>query len=330
MITPSQRGTTTVSEKAVRRIAGRAAAEALPGRAVTATGVTAAVRGQRAEVSLDLALPYPAPVADSVGLVQEHVAARTRQLSGLDVPRAEVSVRALRADAPLLRADAPLLRAGPPAGGDARPAARRWWSSRRLPVAVVSGAAALVCGALTLDVARVRLLGLPPARWRGGAVDWLSTHGSGDLPVVLGGAGAALTGLVLVVLAVTPGQRRLLPLSPPVDQPVFALDRSAVSARVEEAVSDVAGIGRVRVRVGRRRVLVRARLSFGDREAARIGVEAAARLAVGGCALRRAPRLRVRLQPDPAWRQSPAVDPAPVRQPAEKAPVAPPTQGRQT
>ncbi|MEV5134874.1 Asp23/Gls24 family envelope stress response protein, partial [Streptomyces sp. NPDC053705] len=76
-----------MSEKAVRRIAGRAAAEALPGRAVTATGVTAAVRGQRAEVSLDLALPYPASVADSVGLVQEHVAARTRQLSGLDVPR---------------------------------------------------------------------------------------------------------------------------------------------------------------------------------------------------------------------------------------------------
>ncbi|PWS51294.1 hypothetical protein DLE01_13325, partial [Streptomyces sp. FT05W] len=128
------------------------------------------------------------------------------------------------------------------------PIARRWWSSRRLPVAVVTGAAALVCGALTLDVARVRLLGLPPARWRGGAVDWLSTHGAGDLPVVLGGAGAALAGLVLVVLAVTPGQRRLLPLSPPVDQPVFALDRSAVSALVEEAVSDVAGIGRVRVR----------------------------------------------------------------------------------
>ncbi|MFJ9877364.1 DUF6286 domain-containing Asp23/Gls24 family envelope stress response protein [[Kitasatospora] papulosa] len=323
MITPSQRGTTTVSEKAVRRIAGRAAAEALPGRAVTATGVTAAVRGQRAEVSLDLALPYPATVADSVGLVQEHVATRIRQLSGLDVPRAEVSVRALRADAPLLRA-------GPPAGGDTRPAARRWWSSRRLPVAVVTGAAALVCGALTLDVARVRLLGLPPARWRGDAVDWLSTHGAGDLPVVLGGAGAALTGLVLVVLAVTPGQRRLLPLSPPVDQPVFALDRSAVSALVEEAVSDVAGIGRARVRVGRRRVLVRARLSFGDREAARVGVEAAARLAVGGCALPRAPRLRVRLQPDQAWRQSPAADPAPVPQPAEKAPVAPPTQGRQT
>ncbi|MDX2618820.1 DUF6286 domain-containing protein [Streptomyces sp. NPDC049952] len=323
MITPSQRGTTTVSEKAVRRIAGRAAAEALPGRAVTATGVTAAVRGQRAEVSLDLALPYPASVADSVGLVQEHVAARTRQLSGLDVPRAEVSVRALRADAPLLRA-------GPPAGGDARPAARRWWSSRRLPVAVLTGAAALVCGTLTLDVARVRLLGLPPARWRGGAVDWLSTHGAGDLPVVLGGAGAALAGLVLVVLAVTPGQRRLLPLSPPVDQPVFALDRSAVSAVVEEAVSDVAGIGRARVRVGRRRVLVRARLSFGDREAARVGVEAAARLAVGGCALPRAPRLRVRLQTDQAWRQSPAADPAPVPQPAEKAPVAPPTQGRQT
>lgn len=108
-----------MSEKAVRRIAGRAAAEALPGRAVTATGVTAAVRGQRAEVSLDLALPYPASVADSVGLVQEHVAARTRQLSGLDVPRAEVSVRALRADAPSCVRGRPQegMPGRPPAGG---------------------------------------------------------------------------------------------------------------------------------------------------------------------------------------------------------------------
>lgn len=133
-------------------------------------------------MSLDLALPYPVPVADSVRLVQDHVAARTRRLSGLDVPRAEVSVRALHADAPLLRADP----SGPSGGGPVRPVARRWWSSRRLPVAAVTGGATLAGGAVVFDVARVHLLGRPPARWRGGAVDWLSTHGAGELPVVLG------------------------------------------------------------------------------------------------------------------------------------------------
>ncbi len=50
----SFRGTTTVSERAVRRIAERATAEALPGRTAKAT---ATVRGGRAEVSLGVTLP---------------------------------------------------------------------------------------------------------------------------------------------------------------------------------------------------------------------------------------------------------------------------------
>lgn len=50
----AQRGTTTVSERAVRRIAERATAEALPGRTARAA---ATVRGGRAEVSLGVTLP---------------------------------------------------------------------------------------------------------------------------------------------------------------------------------------------------------------------------------------------------------------------------------
>ncbi|MEU0133023.1 DUF6286 domain-containing protein [Streptomyces sp. NPDC006296] len=301
MIAPAQRGTTTVSEKAVRRIAERAATESLPGRAVAATSVSAVVRGRRAKVALDVALPYPDPVTDTVKLVQEHVTARTGELSGLDVSRAEVS-------ASVLKPDAPLPGAGPHEKGSTGRAARRWWSSRRLPVAFAAGAATLVCGAVTVDLVRVHLLNRTAARWRSGTVDWLSTHGAGDLPVVLGGAGIALAGLVLIVLAVTPGKRHLLSVVPPAERPAFALDRSAVAALVQEAVGDVPGIGRVKVRAGRRRVLVGARLSFGDRKAARSAVQAAAAGVVEACALRRDPRVRVRLRPDATWRQPPPPD----------------------
>ncbi|MEU0126445.1 DUF6286 domain-containing Asp23/Gls24 family envelope stress response protein [Streptomyces sp. NPDC006289] len=298
MTTPSQRGTTTVSDKAVRKIAGRAAAETLPGRSVSATRVSAVVSGRRANVSLGVALPYPAPVAETVRRVQEHVTTRTRQLTGLDVSGTKVSARTLNSNTSVPPAT-------PSDGKPVRRASRRWWSARRVPMAVLTAAGASACGALAFDVIRVHLAHRPPAAWRSGVLDWLSTHGPGDTPVVLGGAAAALLGLSLIVLAVTPGRRRLLTLSPAGDGPGCAVDRSAVGALVRDAVADVPGIGHVSVRVGRRRVAVRAGLAFGDRAAAREQVVSAAGSAVAGCALRNAPRVRVRVKTEPAW-QAPA------------------------
>ncbi|MEU7335193.1 DUF6286 domain-containing Asp23/Gls24 family envelope stress response protein [Streptomyces sp. NPDC007074] len=91
----ARRGTTTVSDKAVRRIAERAASEALPGRPVTASRVSAAVHGRRADVALGVSLPYPLPVAETAREVRRHVSERTRELTGLDVSLRRISVDTL-------------------------------------------------------------------------------------------------------------------------------------------------------------------------------------------------------------------------------------------
>lgn len=312
MTAPAERGTTTVSDRAVRRIAERAAAEAVPGRAASAARGSVAVHGQRAQVRLGVALAYPAPLADTVRRVQQHVTERTRQLSGLDVTRTEVSVNTLTVQA----APVPAAPAEPPERRSARRAVRRFRSSRRVPVVALLLPAAVVCGAVAFDVVQVHAAHRPAAAWRTAAVDWLSGHGPGDLPVVLSGAGVALLGIWLVVLAVAPGRRRLLTVATPASCPDTAIDRSAVAALVHGAVTAVAGTGRVDVRMRRRSVRVRAGLAFGEAATVRRDVDAAIRLALTGCLLGRPPRLRVRIRPEPAWRPTepdlPEAGPAPA------------------
>jgi len=297
MTAAAQRGTTTVSERAVRRIAERATAEALPGRTAEAT---ATVRGRRAELSLGVTLPYPAPLADGVRDVQRHVVERTRELTGLELPTARVSVTSLapprysRAPvSPTVETDSP--------GANSPRTPGRWWSRRRIPVALLTSVAALGCGALALDLVQVHIAHRAAAAWRGSAVHWLSGYGPGDPAVVIAGALTALVGVWMVVLAVTPGHRRRSTVHTAAERVDAAVDRSAVESLVRDAVGDVAGVAAVRVRVRRRRVTVRARLAFGDRAQASAAVTAAARAAVSSCRLRREPRVRIVVVPDPVW-----------------------------
>ncbi|MFI0510386.1 DUF6286 domain-containing Asp23/Gls24 family envelope stress response protein [Streptomyces sp. WSLK1-5] len=305
MTAAAQRGTTTVSERAVRRIAERAATEALPGQDGARTAKAAAsVRGRGARVSLGVSLPYPAPLADTVRELQRHVVARTRHLTGLDVPSAPVHVTSLTAPA---SAHPPA-----PAAADEHPSRtpRRWWSRRRAPVALVAAVAAVACGALAVDLLRVHAAHQGAGAWRTSAVHWLSGHGPGDPAVVLAGGLTALLGLWMVVLALTPGRRGPVTVHTGSSRLTAAVDRSAVTALVRDAVGDVEGVTAVRVRAGRRRVTVRAGLAFGDRALAHAAVTAAARSALTGCRLRRTPRLRVALTAEPVWRP-PAAESAP-------------------
>ncbi|MFF8948236.1 DUF6286 domain-containing protein [Streptomyces sp. NPDC014940] len=314
MTAAARRGTTTVADRAVRRIAERAAGEALRGRPGARTTKSAAsVRGRRARVALGVALPYPAPLTETVRGVQEHVASRTRELTGLDVPTARVEVTAL----------GPATAGGDPVaadGGSAPQAAppvrtpRRLWSGRRLPAAGAAAAAALVCGALTADLVRVRGAHRPASAWRVAAVHWLSGHGPGDASVVAAGALTALLGAWLTVLAVTPGLRRRVTVCTPAPRVVAAVDRSAVESLVHDAVTAVAGVGRARVRVRRRRVTVRAGLLCGELAGARAAVTAAAGGALTSCGLSRVPRLRVRVAQEAARG---AVPPPPAPDPEE-------------
>lgn len=323
MTAPAVRGTTTVSEKAVRKIAERAVAEALPDHVRPPARGSAAVRGRRAVVSLAVTLPYPAPLAATAEHVERHVTDRTGRLTGLRVGPARVIVTGLTGPA---RPSAPTL-AKPPA--PAKPpvsgrAPRRLWSARRVPAVGLALLAALGCGAVTVDVLRVHLAGHPAAAWRTDVLDTLERRGPADLPVVFGIV-LALAGLWLCALALTPGRRGLLCADTPGLN--AAVDRSAVASVIREAVADVPGTERVRVRVGRGRARVRAGLAFGERDIAAEAVVAAAHRALDDCALRRAPRLSVTLRPTPTW-QPPGPEPrTPDIPPPELRPDGPVPDG---
>ncbi|NNN29676.1 Asp23/Gls24 family envelope stress response protein [Streptomyces sp. S3(2020)] len=297
-----ERGTTTVADKVVRKIAERAATEALPLQSARAGKATAVVRGRRADVSVSVALPYPTPLPAAVRGLQDHVGDRTRRLTGMDIRAVRVGVTAL-IPRPAALAPAPGRSAAAESAVELAPSRTplRWWSPRRLPMALLTLAAAVACGALAFDVVQVHLAHRPAASWRTDALHWLSRHDPGDPAVAFGATGLAALGLLLIVVAVTPGHRRLLTLTSSAPRLRAAMDRTAVAALVRHAVAGTQGISEVKVRVRRRSVTVRARLAFGDRAGAQHQVECAARRTLDSCGLRRGPRLRTRVRPEDAW-----------------------------
>ncbi|WP_432082188.1 DUF6286 domain-containing Asp23/Gls24 family envelope stress response protein [Streptomyces sp. WAC 04229] len=314
---PAERGRTVVADRAVRRIAERAATEAdLGGRRARVTHGTAAVHGRHADVRVDVRLPYPVALGETGERVRGRMADRVAELSGLTVRAATVRVQSLAAD----RTAPP-----PPPADGAGPSrrARRPWSARRVPAALVAlvgtGAGAL----LLYDVLAVHLADRGPASWRTDAVDWLATHGPGDTPVVAGGAVAAVLGAWLLWLALTPGLRGVLPMAPvSASGPQRAvLERPAVAELLRDAVTAVPGVTDVRVRCGRRRVRVRARLGFGDRTTTRTAVREATATTLDALGLTRPLTPRVTLRPEPHWRPPEA---APAEPPAEPGPAAEP------
>ncbi|MGW1297149.1 DUF6286 domain-containing Asp23/Gls24 family envelope stress response protein [Streptomyces sp. NPDC002533] len=311
MIPAAARGTTTVSARAVARIAQQAATEA-PNAVGTVRGTaTATVRGQRAEVSVRLALPWPADLGRRAGEVQRHVAARTGELTGLSVrvPR----LRVIRLQRPtggtvVFETTAP--------AAEGRRVPRRWWSARPTPVVVAALLGAAAAGLLTADMASVHLFGNAPAAWRTDLVDRLATTSPAAGSVTVAAAAMAVAGLWLLLLACTPGLRKRHVVAGFGAGRSIALDRAAVASVVRDRVLDTDGVDSVRVGVGRRRVRVRADLAFGDRAAAREQAGAAAREALADCRLNRPLRVALRLRTTSTWAPTP---PAPEPVPAGEA-----------
>lgn len=345
MSTPAaERGATTVADRAVRRIAERAATEALGPGQVRVSGGSAAVRGRRARVDVTVAVPYAGVLDDTGESVRSHVTDRTAHLTGLSVDSARVHVRELSlrerstervdhaegagdaegagyTEGPAYATGTADARGAKTSSRDAKASsteatvtrgARRPWSERRLPVAALVLAAAVASGVLLYDVVAVHAANRAPARWRVRLVDWLATHGpDGGTAVTIAAAAAVLAlGVCLLVLAVTPGQRRLLPMAAPLPGVRAVLERGAAAALLRDAVVQVPGVTRARVRVGRRRARVRVGLGFGDPATARQEALRAAETALAECGLARPPRLRVRLRTEPTWREP--APPAPV------------------
>ncbi|WP_328394420.1 Asp23/Gls24 family envelope stress response protein [Nocardia sp. NBC_00416] len=86
-------GTTTVSARAVGRIAAAAAAEVAG--VDTPVRVDATISGDRTALELRLPIRYPEPVGRVTDICREHLLRRTEELTGLGVARVDIVVTAL-------------------------------------------------------------------------------------------------------------------------------------------------------------------------------------------------------------------------------------------
>ncbi|WP_329491744.1 DUF6286 domain-containing protein [Kitasatospora sp. NBC_01246] len=107
---------------------------------------------------------------------------------------------------------------------------------------------------------------------------------------------AAALGLWLVILALTPGRRHLLPMAATdnPDAPQAALDRDGAARLLRDTALRVPGVSHADVRVRRRRINARVQVAFRDLDTVRTEVTEALTAQLDALALARVPRLTVR------------------------------------
>ncbi|MEU6671119.1 DUF6286 domain-containing protein [Streptomyces sp. NPDC046727] len=180
----------------------------------------------------------------------------------------------------------------PPAGEPSADGSGRFWSPRRVPAALVAVLLLGGAGLLLYDIAAVRAHH-SAMRWRRALARQLAERPLDD-PWVLAGAGVvAALGLWLVVLAVTPGLRGLLPMRRPHPDVRAALRRDAAALVLRDRAMDVSGVRAVRVRMRRRRADVRVVSHFRDLDDVRADLDTVLTAAVRDLGLTRPPTLSV-------------------------------------
>lgn len=184
-----------------------------------------------------------------------------------------------------------------PAPAD-RPAvgrAGRFWSGRRIPAAV---AALLIFGGsglLLYDVSAVRA-DHPAMRWRRSLAEELATRPLNDVWILTGAAVATALGLWLLLLALTPGLRALLPMRRTRPGIRAGLDRNAAAMVLRDRAVEVPGVQSVRVRVRRSKVAVKAASHFRELDEVRGDLDAALGRGIRELGLARQPRPSVRVR----------------------------------
>jgi hypothetical protein len=141
----------------------------------------------------------------------------------------------------------------------------RKWSARRITASLVATVILVAAVATLVDVVAVRA-GRPAAAWRRLLTDELATRPVDNVWMLTGGAVAAALGVWLIVLALTPGQRRWLPLRLPPGCPRVRafLHRHGAADVLRDAAMRVPGVGAAHVLVGRHRIKARAVVRFRD------------------------------------------------------------------
>jgi hypothetical protein len=176
----------------------------------------------------------------------------------------------------------------------------RFWSARRIPATIAALLSVAATGLLLYDVVSVRA-GRPGMRWRRRLADELATRPLDDTWMIVGAAVAMALGLWLLLLAVTPGLRRLLPMRrPPGTRGPWeiraGLDRRAAALLLRDRAMRVSGVESARVDVGRRKVKAHAKSHFRGLDEVRADLDATLREALTTLGLSRQPTLSVHVR----------------------------------
>ncbi|MGW2471108.1 DUF6286 domain-containing protein [Streptomyces bauhiniae] len=171
----------------------------------------------------------------------------------------------------------------------------RFWSARRVPAAIVALLTLGGAGLLLYDIVAVRT-GHPAMYWRRELARQLAERHLDDIPVLAGAAFVTALGLWLILLAITPGLRNLLPMLRPRYDVRAALTRDAAAQVLRDRAVEVSGVREARVRMRRRRADVRVISHFRDPAEVRGDLDAALARAVTDLGMVRRPKLSVRLR----------------------------------
>ncbi|MFI8195992.1 DUF6286 domain-containing protein [Streptomyces sp. NPDC085942] len=181
-------------------------------------------------------------------------------------------------------------------GGGGR--AGRFWSARRVPAALLALVLLGAAGLLLYDIAAVRA-DHPAMRWRRSLADGLAERHLDDVAVLVGAGVAAAIGLWLILLALTPGLRGLLPMRRERAGVRAGLDRDAAALVLRDRAVGVPGVQSVRVRVGRRKAKVRALAHFRELDDVRADLNSVLEKAVGELGLAKPPAPSVQVHRPP-------------------------------
>jgi hypothetical protein len=178
----------------------------------------------------------------------------------------------------------------PPAGGSGR-----FWSPRRVPAAFVALALLAGAGLFLYDIAAVRAH-RPAMHWRRALARQLAERPLDDTWVLVGAGIAAALGLWLVLLAVTPGLRPLLPMRRPHPDVRAGLRREAAALVLRDRAMEISGVRAVRVRMRRKRAAVDVISHFRDLDEVHADLDTVLAQAVRGFGLDHPPALSVHVR----------------------------------
>ncbi|MFE7358068.1 DUF6286 domain-containing protein [Streptomyces sp. NPDC057543] len=163
------------------------------------------------------------------------------------------------------------------------------------PAGILALVVLVASGFLLYDVVSVRT-GRPAMEWRRWLADRLSTVSLDTIWVLVIAAVIAVIGLWLIVLALTPGLRRLLPMRRPSADIRPGLDRSAAALVLRDRAMKISGVQSVKVSVGRHKARTRAVSHFRDLDEVSGELHTALDDALRQLALARRPALSVRVK----------------------------------